>query len=119
MEQQNSVQGNENMQNAVSATQNQAAQNQNPYYANAPQQTNQNPYAQNTQNDNSSLFGFLNNAEFLKGALIGAAAGYLLTNEKAQKAIFKTLAKGTQAVQMGVEEMKERFEDAKAEMESK
>lgn len=69
----------------------------------------------NTINDQINNF---NTNDFLKGALIGAVATYLLTNEKAQKAIFKTVAKGTQMVQAGVEEMKERMEDAKAEMEA-
>ncbi len=82
----------------------------------------QNPYVaqgvENTQNiQNSPLFGSLNNHDFIKGALIGAAVGYVLTNEKAQKTIMKTVAKGTQIFQMGIEEMKERFEDVKAEME--
>ncbi len=81
----------------------------------------QNPYiaqnVNNTQNAPSNLLGSFNSNDFLKGALIGAAVGYLLTNEKAQKTIMKTFAKGTQVFQMGVEEMKERFEDVKAEME--
>ncbi len=82
----------------------------------------QNPYISQGVNNvenakNNSLFGSLNNQDFIKGALIGAAVGYLLTNEKAQKTIMKTVAKGTQMFQMGIEEMKERFEDVKAEME--
>ncbi len=82
----------------------------------------QNPYISqnlnNTQNAPSSFLDnfSLSNGEFLKGALVGAAVGYLLTNEKAQKTLMKTIAKGTQMFQMGVEEMKERFEDVKAEM---
>lgn len=81
---------------------------QNPYINNQP--------SQNAQTQNSSFLSNFNNADFIKGALIGAAIGYVLTNEKAQKAIMKTVAKGSQMLQMGVEEMKERFEDAKAEM---
>lgn len=69
----------------------------------------------NTLSDQLSSF---NTNDFLKGALIGAVATYLLTNEKAQKAIFKTVAKGTKLFQTGVEEMKERMEDAKAELEA-
>ncbi len=92
-------------------------------YTNADKQNlAQNPYIaqnlNNTNNANSSLFGSLDNGEFIKGALIGAAVGYILTNEKAQKTLMKTFAKGTQMLQMGVEELKERFEDVKAEMES-
>lgn len=56
--------------------------------------------------------------KFLIGLAIGAAGAYLLTNENAQKALFKTFAKGSELFTAGIEEMKERFEDAKAEMEA-
>lgn len=95
----------QNTENAI----NNANLAQNPYIA---QNTN------NTQNSQPSFLGSFSNEEFIKGALIGAAVGYILTNEKAQKTIMKTVAKGTQMLQMGVEEMKERFEDVKAEMAS-
>lgn len=62
------------------------------------------------------LFGAFNTKQFVIGALIGAVGAYLLTNEKAQKNLFKTIAKGTEMFQAGIEEMKERFEDAKAEL---
>lgn len=65
------------------------------------------------------LFGAFNTKQFVIGALIGAVGAYLLTNEKAQKNLFKTIAKGTEMFQMGIEEMKERFEDAKAELAAK
>lgn len=102
----------QNTQNATTNVENADNQNlaQNPYIT-------QN--VSNTQNAPSSLLSTFNNAEFLKGALIGAAVGYILTNEKAQKTIMKTVAKGTQMLQMGVEEIKERFEDVKAEMADK
>ncbi len=82
----------------------------------------QNPYVTqgvaNTQNAPSTPFlNSFNTNDFFKGALIGAAVGYLLTNEKAQKTIMKTFVKGGDMLQMGIEEMKERFEDAKAELE--
>ena len=54
---------------------------------------------------------------FITGIVLGAAATYFLTDENAQKKLFKLIAKGTEMFQMGVEEMKERFEDAKAEMQ--
>lgn len=60
--------------------------------------------------DNSSA-----TADFIKGALIGAAVTYLLTNEKVQNSLFKTAAKTSSMFQMGMEEVKERYEDAKAE----
>ena len=66
----------------------------------------------------NSLLSSFDTEDFLKGALIGAVGAYLLTNETAQKTIFKTVAKGTQMFQAGMEEIKERFEDAKAELEA-
>lgn len=68
-----------------------------PYYA--PQQ-------------NSSLF----NDRFLKGLLIGAAAAYLLTNETVQRTAIKGAVKAWSLLQGGVEELKERFHDAEAEI---
>lgn len=65
------------------------------------------------------LLGAFNTKQFVIGALIGAVGAYLLTNEKAQKNLFKTIAKGSEMFQAGIEEMKERFEDAKAELAAK
>lgn len=79
-------------------------------------QTNQN-LAQN----GGILSPFLpnsNSGNFIKGALIGAAATFILTNENAQQAIFKAVVKMGKLLQAGSEEIKERFEDAKAEIES-
>lgn len=59
-----------------------------------------------------------NTANFLKGVLIGAGVAYLLSNEKTQNALFKGIAKAGALLQTGVEELKERYEDAKAEVES-
>lgn len=59
-------------------------------------------------------FGF-KGGDFIAGAAIGAAAAYILTNKKASDALLKALAKGTNFFQAAYEEMKERFEDAKAE----
>jgi hypothetical protein len=67
----------------------------------------------------NGVLSSIDTGDFIKGALIGAVATYLLTNESAQKAIFKTVAKGTELFQSGIEEMKERMEDAKAELEAK
>ena len=83
---------------------------------NATNTTNQSTNAQN-------LFGsFFNSGntqqDFLKGALIGAVATFILTNEDAQKAIFKGFAKLSSLFEMGIEELKERYEDAKAEVDS-
>lgn len=81
--------------------------------------TNPAPSADATAN--SGVSGLLNNFDtnkFLVGLAIGAAGAYLLTNENAQKALFKTFAKGSELFTAGMEEIKERFEDAKAEMEA-
>ena len=98
--------------------------NNNPYIQNL----NSNPTSQNSQptpntqpkqsNQNGFLDGIFsgsNGSDFLKGALIGAVATYILTNENAQRAIFKGFAKLSTLFECGLEELKERYEDAKAE----
>lgn len=83
--------------------------------------------AQSTQNNaqtntTSALSSFFNSGnsqqDFLKGAFIGAVATFILTNKDAQKAIFKGFAKISSLFEMGIEELKERYEDAKAEVDS-
>jgi hypothetical protein len=61
-------------------------------------------------------FSHLTNPRFLKGALFGALAAYLLTNETVQQNAIKTAVRAWSMVQGGVEEMKERFRDAEAEL---
>jgi hypothetical protein len=53
---------------------------------------------------------------FVRGLLIGAAATYLLTNETVQRAAIKGAVKAWSTLQGGVEELKERFQDAEAEL---
>ena len=53
---------------------------------------------------------------FLTGAAIGAVAAYLLTNERLQQGAIKTAVRSWSLLQGGVEEMKERFRDAEAEL---
>lgn len=77
--------------------------------ANNPQAGGNNPQGQN---------GF-SNGDFLKGALVGAAVTFLLTNKGAQESIMKAASKGSELFQGGMEELKERYEDAKAAMEAK
>ena len=85
---------------------------------------NQNPYInQNAQNNaaisaTNPLLDTFDSANFIKGALLGAVGAYLLTNENAQKNIFKGFAKTASMFQVGMEEMKERFEDAQAELDA-
>ena len=69
-------------------------------------------YAQ--QQQSSSLL----NERFFKGLLIGAAAAYLLTNENVQRTAIKGAVKAWSLLQGGVEELKERFHDAEAEIRS-
>ncbi|MBK5932174.1 hypothetical protein CCR82_16950 [Halochromatium salexigens] len=60
----------------------------------------------------------LGNDRFLKGLLIGAAAAYLLTNENVQRTAIKGAVKLWGGLQGGVEELKERFHDAEAEIQT-
>lgn len=85
--------------------------NQNPYINQNLNQTKQEQNIQNANQDNSIL-----NGDFVKGALIGAALTFILTNKNAQESIFKAFEKGKELITAGVEELKERMEDAKASM---
>jgi hypothetical protein len=51
-----------------------------------------------------------------KGAILGAAVTLLLTSETMQKGIIRGVAKMYGAVQGGIQEIKEKFEDVQAEM---
>ena len=62
-----------------------------------------------------SWFDFSNSC-YLKGFLIGAGATLLLTNSSIQKTLVKGTVKLWSIVQGGVEEVKEQFQDVKAEM---
>ena len=53
---------------------------------------------------------------FALGLLLGAGAAYLLTNEEAQQAAIRTAVRGWQMMRGSVEELKERFRDAEAEL---
>ncbi|AXX93084.1 hypothetical protein AMOL_2131 [Malaciobacter molluscorum LMG 25693] len=99
-----------NIENTRAMQQNSANINQNPYIN---QSANINNSVQQNQAQNSFSTG-----DFVKGALIGAAVTYFLTNKGAQENIMKAVSKGTQLFQAGMEEMKERMEDAKATMEA-
>ncbi|WP_210424589.1 hypothetical protein [Marichromatium bheemlicum] len=58
----------------------------------------------------------LSRDRFLKGLVIGAAATYLLTNEQVQRTAINGMVRAWAMVQGGVEEIKERFGDAEAEL---
>jgi len=53
---------------------------------------------------------------FIKGAVAGAAVAYLMSNENLQNAAIKASVKAWLALQGSMEEMKERFKDAEAEI---
>jgi hypothetical protein len=57
-------------------------------------------------------------ATFWKGAILGAGVALLVTSETVQKAVVKAVSKGMAAASAGAEELKEKFEDAKAEVEA-
>jgi len=57
--------------------------------------------------------------QFWKGVLLGAALALLVTNDTVQKAVLKGTASVWTAAQSGVEEVKEKFEDVKAEIQQK
>ena len=59
-----------------------------------------------------------NAAGFVKGLILGGIAAYVLTNPKAQECVFKAIVKGGELINAGIEELKERFEDVKAELDS-
>lgn len=59
----------------------------------------------------------LPNDRFLKGLLIGAAVTYLVTNEQVQRTAIKGIVKTWSLLQGGIEEVKERFGDAAAELQ--
>ncbi len=60
----------------------------------------------------------VSSATFWKGAVLGAGVTLLVTNETVQKAVVKTFSKVMAATSAGIEEMKEKYEDAKAEVEA-
>lgn len=67
----------------------------------------------------SSFLGLdASSSTFWKGALLGAGLALIVTNETVQKAVVKTVSKGIAAASSGFEEVKEKFEDAKAEVEA-
>ena len=58
-------------------------------------------------------------SDYVKGLLVGAAAAYVLTNPKIQRALVKGAVNLWTSVQGGVEEVKEQIQDIKSEMSMK
>lgn len=65
---------------------------------------------------NNTPFFNITNPGFIKGAAIGAVVAYLLTNETVQHNAIKASVKSWSLLQGGIEEIKERFRDAEAEL---
>ncbi len=59
-----------------------------------------------------------NTAGLLRGLVIGGIAAYILSNPKTQEYLFKAIIKGGSLINAGIEELKERFEDVKAEIDA-
>ncbi len=101
----------------IESTRNNMVENQsigqNPYI-NQNNMSNINNIPTNIPQQNQNLLG----NDFVKGALIGAAVTFLLTNKKAQSTIMDAVSKGNEFFQAGMEEIKERYEDIKAQRES-
>ena len=93
-------------------------QQQMPQQMYAPTTGSYAPQGQNMQSFNISRYqqSSLFSDRFLKGLLIGAAAAYILTNESVQRTAIKGAVKAWSLMQGGVEEIKERFHDAEAEL---
>jgi hypothetical protein len=72
-------------------------------------------YAPASADGVSSWLAF-SDTSYVKGLLIGAGATLLLTNSAVQKALVRASVKLWSLVQGGVEEVKEQFQDIKAEM---
>lgn len=85
-----------------------------------PQQIQPMAYPQNVPLvPTTSILGLnIQDSQFWKGALIGAAVTMLVTSESVQKGVVTTISKVTAAAQSGIEEMKEKLEDAKAEAQA-
>lgn len=96
-------------------------QQQAAYYAQAqnygPHPAGNHPHDHQLLHGLGSFFNF-RDERFVKGAITGAAITFLLTNDSVQKNAIKSLVKFWSMLQGGVEEIKERFQDAEAEIKA-
>ncbi len=69
-------------------------------------------------NAEASASGTLSSSAFWKGALLGAGVALLVTNDTVQKTVVKAVSAAMGMAAAGVEEIKEKFEDARAEAEA-
>ncbi|MDR0665153.1 MAG: hypothetical protein LBF86_06495 [Helicobacteraceae bacterium] len=65
-----------------------------------------------------AIFGGSSKEQFIKGAIIGGLATYLLTNKAAQETLFKAALRFGAASAQAFGEIKDRFDDMKAEVEA-
>lgn len=93
--------------------------NKNPYINQNNANNANNPMNADANNQAGLIPGGFNQGDFVKGALIGAAVTFLLTNKGAQEKLMGAASKASELFQAGMEEVKERYEDARAQMESK
>lgn len=66
----------------------------------------------------SSALGTNRTQQFLIGALLGAAATYVLSNDELRGKMMKSLVKLYAGMSSGFEEMKEQIADIQAEMQA-
>lgn len=74
------------------------------------------PHYMPVQQPPLGLLGTVTSSSFVKGALIAGVATYVLTNEEVQNNMIKAAVQSWAVLQGGIEEMKERFRDAEAEL---
>lgn len=75
-------------------------------------------YAKENKSILASWFDYKNNT-YLKGLLIGAGVTLIATNPTVQKAVVKGSVALWNGIRGGVEELKEKIEDVKAELAEK
>lgn len=96
---------------------------QQPYHTTQPQPTLQStqaaaPVPVNAAPTTSFLGLDVASSTFWKGALLGAGITLLVTSETVQKTVMKGITKMMTATSSGIEELKEKYEDAKAEVDA-
>lgn len=64
----------------------------------------------------TSVTGALRNGHFLGGLAVGSVLTLVLSNQDVQRALFRGVARVATVARSGMEEMKERFHDAEAEV---
>ena len=63
-----------------------------------------------------SVTNSLRSSQFLGGLAVGSVLTLILSNQDVQRALFRGMARVATVARSGMEEMKERFHDAEAEV---